>query len=216
MRRRTLIKLAVMTVVLAGLGYLFVRSIRSSQAEPYTVAGNHLRNWQVALPENADALGVMLGLQPPHELPADLFRQIFKRTMASLSAPPVPQIPLVLSDEFDRVLGRVLSPDDIAAAAREAGLERAVLQPRCLALHRTSSAGASLELYFVIFDVPEFVQFRERLAETLRTRGGDRQAFNAAEFAPALIVARSDREIRSSLPFRADADRDCVAPVTAN
>jgi hypothetical protein len=126
--------------------------------------------------------------------------------MESMSAPKSPGIPLVLQSELDRG-GAQVAVETLVAAAREAGLESAPLQPRCLGRRRVSGPGATRQVYFVLFDAPAFGRFRERIATLLGS------SFDPAAQSPVLLVAVAESTLGHWLPLRADPQKDCVAPI---
>ncbi len=140
-RSNALIKIAVALAVLAGLGFLFVRSVRNARSEPYTVERERLRGWTVALEPASSPNDPMLVLRPPPELASGLFHQVFVRSMESLNQSNPAAIPLVLQGEFDRAFAGRATPDALVAAARSAGLDSAAMKPRCLAYRRVSAPG---------------------------------------------------------------------------
>ena len=68
-RIHPLIKVAIAIVLLAGVGLLFVRSVKDTRAEPYVVSASHLQNWTLAIDTAADADGAVVSLRPQPELP---------------------------------------------------------------------------------------------------------------------------------------------------
>jgi hypothetical protein len=214
-RSNPLIKIAVVLVLLAGLGVLFIRSLRSDRARPYTVGGELLKNWTVVTPPAARPGDPIVALRPPPDLVPQLFSQVFSRTMESLRSPDESAMPLVLKAEFDRALNGYVTPDAIAGAAREAGLGSVELRPRCLIHRYVSEPGDIRQLFVVLFDAPEFTRFREQIAR-LRTDGAaSRAGYDPWALSPALFIAASDPAFSRWLPFRADPDADCLAPVVA-
>ena len=81
------IKVGVVVVVLTALGLLFIRSVRSTRAEPYTIARARLSEWTLKITPASSPNDPILVLEPPPELASALFRQIFARAMESLNAP---------------------------------------------------------------------------------------------------------------------------------
>ena len=87
-RSNPFVKIAVVVVLLAGLGVLFIRSLRSDRARPYTVAREQLTNWTVVMPAGIAA-------RRSDASPCGrrrtwcraLFSQVFSRTMESLRSP---------------------------------------------------------------------------------------------------------------------------------
>jgi len=67
----------------------------------------------------------------------------------------------------------------------------------------------------VLFDWPLFDEFRRQVSQRLR-EGGQSSAFDAAAQSPILIVAATDAAFSRWLPLRADADKDCFAPIIPN
>ncbi len=99
-RRNALAKAAVAVAALAGLGYLFVRSARNVESEPYEIPRDRLQRWTLAIDPEARASGIALGLRPGRELPAALFNAVFSRIGESMSGPVPAQLPLVLQAEI--------------------------------------------------------------------------------------------------------------------
>jgi hypothetical protein len=119
-------------------------------------------------------------------------------------------MPLVLHDELDPRLRTTLTPDALLALARDSGLESAAPVPRCMAHRRISAPGVTRQMYFVLFELPAFEAFRQKLADRVREAGG---TLDAAAVSPALIIAASDPLFSQWQPLRADADQDCFAPI---
>lgn len=206
-------KVVVALGVLAGLGVLFVRSVRDARSAPYTIEPERLRNWTVVFEPVSSPTEPVLALRPPPELAIELFRQVFARSMESLSAPSPAAIPLLLQGEFDRAFAGRVTPDALVTAARNAGLESTTFEPRCLAYRRVSEPGVTRQLYFVVFDAPAFERFREHIGAL---RGGDaapRADFDPAAISPVVIIAASEPTVGRWLPLRADPPIDCVAPI---
>jgi hypothetical protein len=210
---RTLIKIAAVLAVLAGLGFLFVRSVIDTQSEPYTVASEDLRNWTLSLEEASSPAAPMLVLRSPPGLARDLFAQVFTRSGVSLSGPAVAAIPLVMQDEYDRTFAGRATPDALLTAAREAGLEAAALEPQCLALRRVSAPGVTRELYFVLFNAPAFGRFREQIAALGQGGAPPGAVYDPDTLSPVLFIAASDAAFNRWLPLRADPEADCLAPI---
>lgn len=198
-----LIKVVVVLLLLAGVGLLFVRSAQDSRAQPYQVSSRHLAGWTLAVDTAADAPGSVVSLRPPPELPMNLFRQLFSRQMESMSTPMAPGIPLALRQE----LPSTLSAEQVLAMARSAGLEGAALTPECVGYRRVSAMGATRQLYYIVFNVSGFDAFRKALAQ----QAGP--AFDPAGLSPVMMMA-AQPDFYGWMPIGADAERDCVAPVT--
>jgi len=214
-RSNPLVKIVVVVVLLAGLGFLFIRSLRSDRARPYTVAGEQLKNWTVVMPPASRPADPLVALRPPPDLVPQLFSQVFSRTMESLRSPAESSMPLVLKGEFDRVLNGHATPEAIAGAARAAGLESVELRPRCLIHKYISEPGDIRQLFVVLFEVPEFTRFREQIARMRTDGAASRAGYDPWALSPALFIAASDPAFSRWLPFRADPETDCLAPVVA-
>ena len=208
---RLVIKIVVALAVLAGLGWLFVRSAQNVRSEPYDIARARLSGWTLAIDPAPDTSGVLLGLQPDKTDAAKLFSQVFSRTGESLSGPVPAAIPLVLQREFTRASAGTLTPDALLASARAAGLESSAFEPRCMAHRRISEPGITRQVYFVRFDWPAFAAFRRQAAEQMRAAGG--AGIDPAALAPLMIVAGSDAAFGRWLPLRAETVDDCLAPM---
>lgn len=202
------IKLAVGLVALGGLSYLFVSSLETTRAEPYQVNRGNLAGWELALDSTAagTANAPLLVLRTDIALVSNLFRQVFLRTMESMSTPASSSIAVVLHGEFASALAGRMTPGQLLAAAREAGLEGGVHEPRCLVHRRISEPGSTRQAYAAVMSSPSIVSFRQALAP--QAEGG----FDAAALTPVLLVGASDESFHRWLPMRVD-ERDCVAPI---
>ncbi len=211
---KRLAKLGAGLVLLAVLGFLFLRSVRGTRAEPYTVTRDSLGPWSLAIVSDARPDEAILVLRPPPRLMSELFGQLFKRAMESMGEPSVPGIPLVLQSELTRALvdHPALTPEGLLAAARAAGLDAPSPKPLCIAHRRAPGGRDRAQLFFAIFDLPAFGQFRQRLAA--QWNGGVApNAFDPARLSPALIIATVESSTQAWLPLSADPKVDCVAPI---
>jgi hypothetical protein len=206
-RRSWILKPLTAIVVLAVVAVLFVRSLNQARSAPYTMPASELRGWTVAVRSGINAGSPTLVLQPPPATGSDLFRQVFSRAAETLASVSAEGMPLLVQGEWDRAFAGRIAPDVLVSAAREAGLESAPLEPRCLAYRHVSEPAATRQLYFVIFDSPAFVEFRRQAAALA---GG---VLDADALSPVLPVAASDALVSRWLPLRADPEVDCVAPV---
>jgi hypothetical protein len=209
---KILLKVMIALVAVAVLAVLVVRSARSTEAQRFTIARQHLAGWTLTLTPDGDALDSLLSITPKAELMPPLARDLFARTGESLHYPPA-AMAVVLRREFQRAIAGVLTPQALLDAARQAGLESATFQPRCMARRRISAPGVLRGVYFLLFDLPQFTQFREQVAQRLRAAGGDPSQFDAAALSPVLIAAGLDGSFSGWLPLRADPEADCFAPV---
>ena len=208
---KTLVKILIAFVVLAGLGWLFVRSAQNVRSEPYEIARGRLTGWTLALDPAANASGVLLGLQPDKMTAATLFSQVFSRTGESLSGPVPAALPLVLQSEFDRARAGTLTAEALLASARAAALESSAFAPRCMAHRRISEPGITRQVYFLRFDWPAFDAFRRQIAQQMRAAGGT--GIDSAALTPLMIVAATDSDFRRWLPLAAETADDCLAPM---
>ena len=209
---KTLLKVMIALVAAAVLAVLFVRSARSTVAQPFTIARQHLAGWTLTLAPDADPLGSSLSIVPNAALMRPLASDLFTRMGESLHYPPA-AMPVVLRREFQRAMAGVLTPEALLDAARAAGLESATFQPRCMARRRISAPGVLKGVYFLLFDLPQFTRFREQIAQRVRAAGRDASLFDPAALSPVLIAADLDESFSGWLPLRANPEADCFAPV---
>lgn len=205
-RSNLFVKLAIGVSALVGLGYLFTHSLETSLSEPYTVEQARLGPWMLVLEPAEGPNAPLLSIRTGNELVAGLFRQLFQRTMESMSTPVAASIPIVLHREFAEGLAGHLTPDGLLAAAREAGLESQSHVPVCVAHRRISEPGLTRQVYFAVVASPSIAAFRADLAQ--RGQG----AFDAAAVAPVMFIGASDAVLHRWLPIQAATD-DCVSPI---
>jgi hypothetical protein len=200
---------AIVVIVLAVVGWLFIRSLRSTLEQPYTMSAAHLQNWTPAIDPGNAPTSVLLALRPPRELASSLFRQLFTRHAESFNAPAIPFVPLLLQDEFNRSFAGAVTSGELLEMARAAGLEREAMTPRCMGYRRDSAPGVIRQVYFVAFDSPAFTRFRAQLA----ARAAAGTGFDPDALSPVMLVAASDANFTQWLPVRV-ADSDCVSPIS--
>ena len=197
--------------VLAVLSVLFLRTLRQTTSAPYQVPAEHLTGWELTLDPPLGPGGPLLALTPPRELTLELFNQIFARTMESMNTPPAYAVTLVLRSEFSSALAGLVEPGELLDLAREAGLDSATLQPRCLAEHRSGDQRG--RTFFALFDLPELRAFRERVRGLAAERGGDAAPFDPAAMVPALYLAATEGGFRGWPAADGAAEQHCVAPL---
>ncbi len=213
MQRNTWLKAGLVALLIVGVPWLFLRTVRNTIAEPYVIDDASLSGWTLALAEMPPSSHALIALQPPGGLVPDLFQQIFHRTMESMTTPGRPAMPVVLQSEFVTALREVLAPEEILEAAWHAGLEEARFDPVCMAVKREPAAGRTRQLYFVVFEAPAFLRFRQALARLYVGRGGV-ELFDPAGFELVLPVASSDADFAGWWPLEVDRATDCRAPLT--
>lgn len=210
---KRLLQVTAAILIAAGVGVLFVRSAKNTRSEPYVLNPESLRGWTLVLDAAPDGSGVVVALRPPQALAPALFQQVFTRAMESLNAPASPAMPLILQQEFEQAFKGRVGPDVLLAAAREAGLEAAPVEPVCLAHRRESQPGVTRQLYFAVFRVPAFQAFRLKAAALLTQTGATATGFDPLALAPVVFVAASDAGFRRWLPLPKDPQANCVAPI---
>ena len=211
MRKQTLVKLGLGLIALIVVPWLFVRTLQDTIAEPYAVEAAALSGWTLVLADPARPAVWAVGLQPPALFRSGLFDQLFDRTMASMTSPLDDVLPIVLGRELGGGPGARPSPEAIRQAADEAGLERARLNPVCMAVKRETFAGRTREFHFVLFDIPEAESFRRRLGEL----AGEGAGAALGDLDLILPIAGSDAAFESWWPVVVDRETDCQAPVAS-
>ena len=209
--KRLAIRFVLTIAALGLLAFMFLRSVDSTRAAPYTIAPAHLQNWTFAIEPGNAPNSVLLAMRPPREMNATLFRQLFSRHAESFNSPVVPFVPLLLQDEFNRSFAGQKSSEELLAVARAASLGQSALTPRCMGYRRESAPGVTRQLYFVLFDAPAYTRFRQQLAAMALPDTG----FDPSALTPVMFVAASDENFNQWLPLRAQ-ESDCVAPVSVD
>jgi hypothetical protein len=211
--RKIVPKLVIAILLGAGLSWLFLKTVRDTNAEAYVVDPAELSGWTLAI-ENPESGGpALLVLQPPVSLVADVFRQIFHRTGQSLAGPNRASMPVVLHAEYAAALKGVLSPDELIDAARKAGLERERLAPVCMGITREATGGPVTQRFFMVFESSAFRRFRDDLARLHQSKQG-RGSFDASALRPIVPVASFEPDFHLwPWPLQFDAARDCQTPL---
>ena len=93
-------KFGIIAVLGVVLGWLFWQSVQGSLSAPYVIDRGLVTEWKL-VPRGPMQPGVgVLVLQPTDLLRAELFQQIFGRTMESMTSPAVAAIPVLLRAEY--------------------------------------------------------------------------------------------------------------------
>jgi hypothetical protein len=210
---KVLVKVFAALLILGAFLYLFLHTAQDVRSEPYVVARAHLQPWTLSLEAAQRSTAPILVVKPPQELGGSLFSQVFQRMMESMQGSTGSGVPVVLRDEYELALAGRYTPQSLLEAARAAGLESMPITPVCVAMRRISEPGLTRQLYFVILDAPAVVQFRQQLGRELQASPGP-GVFGPAALSPVLFIGGSDAAFDRWLPIEADADRDCLAPIT--
>ena len=205
-------KVAIVLVALVVLGWLFWRTVQSSLAAPYVVDAALVSEWTLALRGPLQPGAGLLVLQPSDQLRAQLFQQIFNRTMESMTSPTAAALPLVLHSEYRDSLGSVLTPPDVLETAEESGLSAATPAPVCIGVIRREGSGTTRQLYYALFEASAVGRFREELAGRYEEAGGT-GAFEPEGFPLVVPIAASDAGFASWWPLDVSSDNDCLAPL---
>ena len=213
MRRTFWVKLGVGGLLVIGVPWLFLKTIQNTIAEPYSVDAPALAEWRLQIHETHAPGPALITLVPSNRLVPQLFQQVFRRTMESLTTPAQLGMPVVLQSEFMTVLQDVFVPAEILAIAQAAGLEDAHFEPICMAVKREPSGGSTRQLFFVVFEASVFKEFRQELARRYREAGGV-VPFDPAALELVLPIAASDTNFTAWWPLAVDREGDCRAPIT--
>jgi hypothetical protein len=205
--RRLVVRIVVVAVVLTGAGFMFWRTVHSARSAPYTLSGATQGAWRLSIEMSSRPNDPVLLLTPPSNLSRELFDQVFKRSMESMRAPETAGIPLVLQGELERAGSERITPDELLAMARHAGLETTSPTPRCLAHRRAPEPDTRQQVYFATFDSAAFKTFRWNLAARLGPK------LDADFLTPALFIGVVESPVHRWLPLDVDEAKDCVAPI---
>ena len=205
-------KAVIAIAALAVLGWLFWRTVQSSLAEPYVIDAGLVSEWTLALRGPQQPGAGLLVLQPSDQLRAELFQQIFNRTMESMTSPTVAAMPLVLHSEYRDALSSALTPPEVLDTAEASGLSAASPAPACIGVVRREGTGTTRQLYYALFEAPEVGRFRAALARRHADAGGT-GAFEPDGFPLVVPIAASDADFASWWPLDLSPERDCQAPL---
>ena len=208
-------KAVIALVALAVLGWLFWRTVQSSLAEPYVIDAVMVSEWTLALRGPMQPGAGLLVLQPSDQLRAELFQQIFNRTMESMTSPTVAALPLVLQSEYRDALGSVLTPPDVLETAEQSGLAAATPAPVCIGVVRREGVGTTRQLYYALFEAPAVGRFRAALARRFATAGGT-GGFEPDGFPLVVPIAASDADFASWWPLDVTPETGCLAPLVTS
>src|SRR4051812_48429174 len=208
MAKRVLTRTAIVLVALAALSWLFLKTVRDTNAEPYLIDRAGLSGWTLALEDPAAGGPALLVLRPPVSLAGDVFQQIFHRTGVSLAGPTRAGMPIVLASEYAAGLQTVVTPDELLEMARAAGLEKEAVVPVCMGVTQDPLSGRPSQRFFLVFESHAFSQLRDDLARLRETRAAS-GSFDPAALRPIVPVASFEPDFHRWWPFQVDPARDC-------
>ena len=196
-------KFGIIAVLGVVLGWLFWQSVQGSLSAPYVIDRGLVAEWEL-VPRGPMQPGVgVLVLQPTDLLRAELFQQIFGRTMESMTSPAVAAITVLLRSEYQS-LQEQPSLVELEAMAQAAGLDRASPTPICIGHLRRPP---TQQLYYALFSEPAVDQFRYGLSQ----REGSSPSL-AEPFPLVIPLAASDGNFASWWPLEI-TEADCQAPL---
>ena len=99
---------------------------------------------------------------------------------------------MLVRGELESATAGALSPDELVLIARGVGLHSTSPQPRCLAVRRGMNPSEPRQIFFLLFDLPEFGRFRSEVAALLDTRGGSQPPFDPDALWPILMFAATE------------------------
>ena len=82
--------------------------------------------------------------------------------------------------------------------------------PRCMVHRRESQPGATRQLYFVWFELPELSRFRQAVAERVMSSGAS--AFNPDALQPVMMLAAAP-DFTRWMPLDPVSEQECLAGV---
>ena len=205
-------KALIAVVALLALSWLFWRSVQSSLSEPYVVRSELVSQWRLVFEEETPLGLGLISLRLPDQFRAELFQQIFSRTMESMRSPVVAAIPVVLQSEFREVLSSALSMERIHTVATEYRLSDVKPEPVCIGVMRRHVAGNARQLYFALFRSPEILHFRTELEREYMLAGGVRM-FKPSPFSLVVPLAGSGGNFLDWWPVDVNPETDCQAPL---
>jgi hypothetical protein len=211
--KSSLVKVVVGLALLAIFAVLFMRSVRSTRAEPFEVDREGLTGWTLVQQSSPDPMGAWLAVTPPPRLATALGGDVFERGGESVNYPSPAQVPLLLQSEVTPALAGRVAPEEIVGLARAAGFESMMWEPRCMGHRRVSEPGVTRAVYFVLFETEAIDRFRQQVSALLRASGANSTVFDPLALSPVLVVAGLDADFSRWMPLRADVETDCVAPV---
>jgi hypothetical protein len=216
--RKALPKAAVAILVFAGVSWLFLETVRETNAAPYVVDAEELTGWTLGLEEPELGGPALLMLQPPVSLVADVFRQVFQRTGQSLAGPSRASMPVVLHAEYASALKGILTPEELLETARKAGLESERLQPICMGIKNVSTGGPVVQRFFILFESAGFLRFRQELSRLHESRkaGGEFEADALRPIVPIASFAPDFERWQWPLQFEAAECATLVSPRASN
>ena len=199
--------LAIVALAVLGMALLAQRPEHAGRAlRRSTPPSCRSGCWRCATPDLPGPGFVVL--QPPDQLRAHLFNQIFNRTMESMTSPTVAAMPLLLHAEYRRSVAVLHARRGAAGSRKRRGCATIVPDAglhRCHAPARGRQHAAAL--------LRAFRGSRPSLASGMRwpagrrAAGGGRRRSCRASFPPIVPLAASDAGFASWWPLDPDRDR---------
>lgn len=193
------------------LGAVIVQVIRARS--PYRVDEELLSGWTLAAAPPGDP--AVVEAKPPARLLEDLFRQVSRRSDHALVAPERAAVPLVLAGEYSDSLQGVLSVEDILSVGHDVGLDDVRFEPVCIGERHRESGNSSEELFFAVFDAPQFDKFRFELTPLFPEHAGS-GVYDPPALRLILAVAATTKDVDHWWPLGINPQEDCSVSLRAS
>lgn len=127
--------------------------------------------------------------------PAEQLRQaIEERLKTRLLHRGEAHVTIVLPTEYNPTLKKFLTTDDLATIAAAHPIDGKLISLQCVG---RAQAGNDWT-YFAVVNAPGLVKIREAVAKIFLERGGDPNAFRAAEFTPHITLGYTKRDLHEA------------------
>jgi hypothetical protein len=193
------------------LAVVVVQMIRARA--PYRIDEELLTGWTLAAAPPGDP--AVVEAKPPARLLEDLFRQVSRRSDHTLVAPARAAVPLVLAGEYSDSLQGVLSVEDILSVGHDVGLDDVRFEPVCIGERHRESANVSEELYFAVFEAPQFDKFRFELTPLFPEHAGS-GVYDPPALRLILAVAATSKDFDHWWPLGINPQQDCSVSLRAS
>jgi hypothetical protein len=204
-------KIAAAAGAMVVVAVLLVRAMLARS--PYQVDEELLTGWTLAAAPPGDP--AVVEAKPPARLLEDLFRQVSRRSDHTLVAPARAAVPLVLAGEYSDSLQGVLSVEDILSVGHDVGLDDVRFEPVCIGERHRESANVSEELYFAVFEAPQFDKFRFELTPLFPEHAGS-GVYDPPALRLILAVAATSKDFDHWWPLGINPQQDCSVSLRAS
>lgn len=138
-----------------------------------------------------------LAMNLPYAPYQSLLEQVQRVEGVTLSHRGEAHVTVITPVEYDRVLKKYLSIDEIHKIAEEAGIQNISVTPVCIGRGQKEIKGKMEKTYYVVMESPGLVELRGRIEDAYLKKGGKSETFIPERYTPHVTLGFTLRDLHA-------------------